>query len=454
MLCLGVLRSIGPCFLAFMILMGAAVTKVSADDGRRTALVIGNGTYGYLPGLKNPARDATLIAIKLRSVGFDVDLAINETRAGLERRVQSFGKRAENASVALFYFAGHGIQEAGHNYLLPVDAAFRKASDLSHQSLSMSTVSAALDEANAKVNLILLDACRDNPLPRLLAGRSETRSAKAAKGLASMDRASGTLIAYATAPGDVAYDGDGMLNSPFTQAVADWIEEPGLEIEPMFRRIREQVIAATDGRQVPWIEHAILGNFYFKPVLPESTVVAALPTEKPLPLGPGPAVDAAPKQVQPPRLQESLPARPGPDDPADIAWSKTEELDTRDAYVAFLKNHPDSSYAREAMAKLLQFASLGAPAALPSTPPPAPAKPAPTLPAAIAAPQQQQVEPPSLQQAPPPLVLSDRIETAWSQTTALGTRHAYLAFLKQFPNSIRAKNAMANVIQSAAPTVR
>ena len=424
----GVKRVLSASFIAAALLLGSVGADVSAADGRRIALVIGNGGYKNLPKLTNPPRDAALIADKLRSVGFEVDLAIDDSQSNLKQRVRNFGLRARGASAALFYYAGHGLQAKGSNYLLPVDARLRSVADLRSGSLALSTVSDELEAADAKINLIILDACRDNPLTRSLRRKDGTRSVNLTRGLASVQRASGTLVAYATAPGDVAYDGDGMENSPFTQAVANGIDEPGLEIAPMFRQVREQVIAATNGKQVPWIEEDISGEFYFQPPPIEvAPTVAALPPE---PTAPPPDIAGDRDTVEPVR-----PSSPQPNDDVETAWSQTKNLGTREGYIKFLKLYPNSDHAKDAVAMLLQFAGLGAPA---TTPP----KPAISAPKAAKVPAVVEPLPPS-----PPKV-DDRVETAWSETTALGTREAYIKFLKLHPNSDYAQQAVCD-----APTI-
>ena len=442
----GVTRAFGPCIFAVILILGFAITNVSAADDRRIALVIGNGAYSNMPKLANPPRDAALIAAKLRSVGFEVDLAVNDDHVSLKQRVRDFGLRARGASAALFYYAGHGLQADGSNYLLPVDARVRKVADLRAQSLPLSLVSDELDSADAKISLIVLDACRDNPLTRSLSGRRGTRTVKITRGLASVQRASGRLIAYATAPGAVAYDG-GKQNSPFTKAMADLIEEPGLEVGHMFERVREQVITATNGKQVPWIEAAILGDFYFHPIMPDLPPAVATPAPEPTapqlaPLPPAPL----PKVTKEAAVQPSRPPDPEPEDQIEAAWSKTTALGTRDAYIKFLEQYPESMYAQKAVAMLLEFASPITPAATapePAAALPAAPEPAPLPEAAGKAPVQQP--------RPPDPEPEDRIEAAWSKTTALGTRDAYIKFLEQYPESIFAQQAVAMLLQFASP---
>ena len=331
-------------FLLFLVVAWSGVSSKPAD-ARRVALVIGNGSYKAIPALHNPLRDAALIAEKLRAVGFEVDLATDGDYLTLMQRVRAFGRRAQGADAALFYFAGHGLQADGSNYLLPVDAKLGRISDLPYETVPLSLVMNELEFADAKINLVVLDACRDNPLTRSLARKSSTRNVNVAKGLASVQRASGTFIAYATAPGEVAYDGSGTQNSPFSRALADWIEKPNLEIALMFRRVREQVVAATNGKQVPWVEEAILGDFYFQPNSQGVPIPAAAPANV----------------ARPQEGQQPVSTQPQPTDVIANAWSRARTLDTQEGYKAFLERYPNSIFTDQAMTLLSQLSAPAAP---------------------------------------------------------------------------------------------
>ena len=233
-------------------------STAGAQEDRRVALVVGNGDYSSVTPLPNPSQDADLLADQLRALEFEVIEVIDADHDSMVGAVREFGRKAKDASAALFYYAGHGLQNAGENYLLPVDAAIESEADLRYESMALSIVMEELAYADADISLVILDACRDNPL----VDSSGTRSIGEDGGLATVRGATGTLIAYATAPGKVAYDGAGS-NSPFSSSLAEWIAEPGLEIGLMFRRVRQDVVEATNGLQVPWIEEAIIGDFYF-----------------------------------------------------------------------------------------------------------------------------------------------------------------------------------------------
>ena len=352
---------------AMAVMAGSAL---SATDGRRVALVIGNGGYSNIPALPNPTRDARLIAEKLRAVGFDVEMAVDGDWSQLQQSVRSFGRRARGADAALFFYAGHGIQSKGENFLLPVDAKVGEVADLRYEALPLSLVTEELDEADAKISMVVLDACRDNPLTRSLRGSGRTRSTDVTQGLATVQSASGMLIAYATAPGDVAYDGDGTENSPFTRAFADWIEKPGLEVALMFRRVREQVYETTGGKQRPWVEEAILGDFYFQPKFAALTPAPA-PTPEPVAVLPK-ATPEPQQRLEQPVLQQRQDDGGGP---LTVAWARARSLNTPEAYEQFMALYPNSLYADRAAIFLSQMGQVGTSRREPTAAAPQPQQP-------------------------------------------------------------------------------
>jgi tetratricopeptide (TPR) repeat protein len=234
----------------------------SAATGIRLALVIGNGAYVNATALTNPPNDATVVAKTLREIGFDVIAGTDLDRAGMERLVREFLHKAPGARVTLLYYAGHGMQVDGRNYLVPVDAKLASPSDLPFETLELDKVLAGLDD-EARANIIVLDACRDNPLARSFASKlGATRSAAVPAGLAGYATVgTGTLIAFATAPGQTALDGSG-VNSPFTSAFIKHVRTPGIEINQMLTRVRVEVAGVTKNRQVPWANSSLLGEVY------------------------------------------------------------------------------------------------------------------------------------------------------------------------------------------------
>jgi hypothetical protein len=231
----------------------------TVTSGPRVALVIGNGNYLHSERLVNPVNDATDIAQALRKLGFEVVEGHDLDKRGMEDKAREFGHKLERASLALFFYAGHGMQVAGRNYLIPVDSKLQRGGDLNLDTVDVSVILAQM-EADQRVNLVFLDACRDNPLARSFARTLGARSTSVGQGLASIQSAIGTMIAYATQPDNVAFDGDGQRNSPFTSALLKHISTPGLEIAALMRRVRADVVASTRQKQVPWDHSSLIGD--------------------------------------------------------------------------------------------------------------------------------------------------------------------------------------------------
>jgi uncharacterized caspase-like protein len=227
---------------------------------RRVALVIGNSAYRSAPALANPVNDATDMAAALRRLGFDVVEGKNLDRRGMDEALREFGRKLDRADLALFFYAGHGLQVAGKNYLVPIDATIERETDLSFDAVDVSVVLGQM-EAEKRVNLIFLDACRDNPFVRTLARSLGARSAAVGRGLASIQSGLGTMIVYATQPDNVAFDGDGR-NSPFTTAFLKHIGDAGVDIGTLMRRVRAEVVAATREKQVPWDHSSLVGEVF------------------------------------------------------------------------------------------------------------------------------------------------------------------------------------------------
>lgn len=220
---------------------------------RRVALVIGNGAYADSP-LKNPANDARAMAQALRECGFTVDLVLEANRARMLQAVRDFGQRLQAGGVGLFYFAGHGMQVKGENYLMPVGTEIGAEDEVPEQALRVNAVLAKMESAKNRLNLVVLDACRNNPFARSF--RSASR------GLAQQDAPTGSFIAYATAPGSVAADGAGS-HGLYTQHLLQALKMPGLSVEQVFKRVRIAVKEGSRGQQVPWDSSSLTGDFYF-----------------------------------------------------------------------------------------------------------------------------------------------------------------------------------------------
>ena len=233
--------------------LAAAATAIHALP--RIALVIGNGRYATTP-LQNPGNDASAIAATLKETGFAVDLRLDARKAAMEEAIRGFAEQVgRQKAVGLFYFAGHGLQLSWRNFLLPVDAAPKAADDVPKQGVEIATLLKGLGWAANPMNIVILDACRDNPFETDL---------KTGKGLSQMDAPIGTLLAYATAPGNTAADGGGR-NGLYTEHLLREMRKPETRIEDVFKRVRLAVRRASQGQQIPWESTSLEDDFYFLP---------------------------------------------------------------------------------------------------------------------------------------------------------------------------------------------
>jgi uncharacterized caspase-like protein len=231
---------------------GASI--VPPPQEKRYALVIGNNAYQHISKLRNAVSDAILMSSSLRSVGFEVETITNGTRSEMVAALRRLGKRAAGQhTAALFYYSGHGLQVRDENWLVPVDALAESQADVADACVGLSSVTSQLEQANSGTNLVILDACRNNPFPY---GRNAGGGLTAPKNVPS-----GTYIAFSTAPNTTASDGSGS-NSPYTLALSKAIQMPNLEIEKAFKRIRVEV---KPSGQTPWENSSLEGEFYFKP---------------------------------------------------------------------------------------------------------------------------------------------------------------------------------------------
>ncbi len=244
--------------LLFFILLGAFNTAAEAAGERRIALIIGNGAYQHTSTLQNPRNDASDLAVALQRLGFDVMQGVDLDKRSMERTIREFGVKLSGADVALFLYAGHGLQVSGQNYLLPVDARLSSENDVDFESIALNLVLRQM-EREAKTSLVLLDACRDNPLARNLARNMGTRSSQIGQGLAEVKTGVGTMIGFSTQPGNVAQDGAGR-NSPYAGALLKHLETPGQDIGSVLINVRNDVYSATNGRQVPWEHTSLMGR--------------------------------------------------------------------------------------------------------------------------------------------------------------------------------------------------
>ena len=232
----------------------------------RTALVIGNATYETGP-LRNPVNDATDMAALLQRLGFEVALLKDAKLRAMEEAIETFSQKLRKGGVGLFYFAGHGVQVAGENYIVPIGARISREQDIRFETVQVGRILGGMEDAGNDVNLIILDACRDNPFARSFRSGAQ-------RGLAVSQAVRGSLMAYATAPGKTAADGNSR-NGVYTQQLLRHMATPGMKVEDVFKRVRLSVEDATNGQQTPWETTSLRGDFYFAG--PGSTSASAAP---------------------------------------------------------------------------------------------------------------------------------------------------------------------------------
>ncbi len=309
------------CLAVMLALSGGIAQPAERAPDARIALVIGNGAYQSGP-LKNPVQDARAMTRALQQVGFEVLVRENLSQQGFMEVLREFGKRLKDTGgVGLFYYAGHGMQVKGANYLIPVDAAIQAEDEVRYLAIDANQVLDKMEQAGNRLNIVILDACRDNPFARSFRSKQS--------GLAQMDAPSGTLIAFATAPGAVAYDGDGD-NGVYTKHLLRNLSIPGLPVELVLKRVREGVSKETAQKQVPWESSSLLGDFYFK----------------------GDATAAAP-------------AATADSTAVELAfWDSVKDSGIAAEYAAYLKSYPQGRFAALAEARM----SAAKPQPRPSSP--------------------------------------------------------------------------------------
>lgn len=333
----------------------------AAADGGRLALVIGNSAYAD-GALANPANDATDFAAKLRTLGFTADLLLNADQRTMEQAIETFTRSLAGAGkVGLFYYAGHGIEYQGRNYLIPVGSKIGGEVDLRYAAVDAGRVLDGMAESGNGLNMVVLDACRNNPY------RSSFRSLS--RGLARLTPTKGTLILYATQPGAVAGDGGSGRNGIFTKHLLAALDEPGLEVEQVFKRAAQGVDRETGGAQTPWVEGVVLGQFAFLSAGGEPVPAAAAPAPA--------AAAPAPVVVVPDQSQFEL-----------EFWNSVKNSDDPADFQAYLTKYPQGQFnelARRRAARLTE-AARSLPTVRPPSPGPSPSPPPAPPPARSAAP--------------------------------------------------------------------
>jgi uncharacterized membrane protein YgcG len=305
-------------------------TASAAKADRRVAFVVGNGAYKNVAQLPNPPVDAKAMAAVLRNVGFEVVEGTNLTRDKMTEKLLDFGKKAQGADVAVFFYAGHGIAISGTNYLLPIDADIKSEMDVKLGAAI--NIDLTLDQtmSDAKVKLVFLDACRDNPFAAKIKSNSATRSVSVQSGLAEMKSGEGTLIAFATGPGQTALDGQEGTNSPFTRALIAHITTPGVEIQQAMTEVRAQVNEETNKGQLPWGHTNLIGSVYLNPA-------------------PVPAPGAAASTASAPAAVAS--SAPGTDVELEF-WRSVKESNKPEELNAYLTSYPNGQFKSLALARI------------------------------------------------------------------------------------------------------
>jgi uncharacterized caspase-like protein len=308
-------------------------TANAAKADRKVAFVVGNGTYKNVAQLPNPPVDAKAMANVLRKVGFDVVEGTNLTRDKMTERLLEFGKKAQGADVAVFFYAGHGIAIAGSNYLLPIDADIKSEMDVKLGAAI--NIDLTLDQtmSDAKVKLVFLDACRDNPFAAKIKSNSATRSVSVQTGLAEMKSGEGTLIAFATGPGQTALDGQEGTNSPFTRALIAHITTPGVEIQQAMTEVRAQVNEETNKGQLPWGHTNLIGAVYLNPAA-----------------APAPGTAAAPSAASPAAVASNS-SGSGSDVELEF-WRSVKESNKPEELNAYLTSYPNGQFKSIALARI------------------------------------------------------------------------------------------------------
>ena len=312
--------------LAACLLVLAIAATAEAAVSRRVALVIGNGAYKSAPVLDNPTIDAHAMAAALKRLGFDVIEGYDLPGTEMREKLGEFSTSLREAKVALVYYAGHGVSVDDENYLLPTDLVLRSAADLEIHGLSVTSIMRQM-KREERANVVILDACRDNPFAKQLAATDKRRGVDSDRGLSPIEGgiAKGSLIAFATDPKQTALDGATGENSPFTRALLKNLETPGITIDAMMSRVREEVWAETAHKQMPWVNTSLVGgDLYLNPVAAPVQAAALEPA-------------AVPAALAPDRLTME-----------NKLWDSAEKSNAADDYQVYLDAYPNGVYSKMA----------------------------------------------------------------------------------------------------------
>ncbi len=312
------------------------LSAAPASAGQRVALVIGNGTYAHAPSLANPLNDAADIGGALERLGFKVTRIENAGYSELRRGLQQFSLAASASEMAAVFYAGHGIEVDRRNFLVPIDARLLSDADVEFETVPLDLLMRAVERTRG-LRLIILDACRDNPFAAAMQRSGATRSI--GRGLARVEPSGEILVAYAAKEGTVAADGEGR-NSPYTAALLAYLEEPGLRVDLMFRKVRDAVLASTGGRQEPFVYSSLSGKDTYLAALPEpaKTTTVSKPGDDEL-------------------VPEDLAKKQGPTTQAELLfWESVKDSQHAADIEAYLAQYPSGTYATLAQNRLARLA--------------------------------------------------------------------------------------------------
>jgi uncharacterized caspase-like protein len=332
----------------------------AAASGHRVALVIGNGHYQSIDPLPNPRNDARDMAEKLKGLGFDVLLDLDATKQTFQRDLAQFARLARDSDAAIFYYAGHAMQYSGSNYFMPVDAQLQDEYSLASDMVGFDSAMTSLDAARG-VKMLVVDACRNNPLAERL--QTASRGVGGTSGLATVQASYGTLVAYATQANKVAADGEGR-NSPFTAALLDQIGAPGVEVVSTFRRVIEEVYKNTDKKQLPEVSVQLVGEFYFNPgpapppTSAETNAVVTLPAASQAPPANQAAVVSTRLALVPPDATSDPKGMASVNNDSALARSVQNEMSRLGCYAGPADSNWASPMMQQALKGLAHFAKI------------------------------------------------------------------------------------------------
>lgn len=352
-------------FLGTLMLAVLCVWAGPAKAAERVALVIGNADYAHTASLPNPRNDAADVAAVLKRLGFEVTAADDLGFDGMRRVLRSFARDASGAQLALIFYAGHGMEVNKQNYLVPVDARLETDRDIEYEAVALDLLTNAVSGAK-ELGLVMLDACRNNPFMASMKTTSSSRSV--GRGLARIEPGAGTLVSYAAKEGTIADDGDGR-NSPYTKALLELLEEPRLEINFLFRKVRDSVVKATRGRQEPYTYGSLPGRQIF--LVPEAPSVSVDPTAPAAPVDREALFwDSVKDSVEPAAIESYLERYPSGEF-AKLArvrlerlrrikrrredvrlWEEVKDSGSADQLRQYLSKYPLGRYAKLARAKI------------------------------------------------------------------------------------------------------